>query len=382
MNAIPPRLPTMHEEGAGAAEAACPVHHPLMIGSCLLDRDLRCISLSRTLAAMPGLPLAAHPGHSIAGALPALFADVEPALQDALAGVAMEAIEVRGELLSPAATGRSFVLSVQPMHGQEEEITGVLLSLLDVTDQQRTAAALGARTRDLEEVERIATLGSWNWQVGTQDFSWSDQLYRIFGRDSASFQPTLDNTFAGIHPEDRESTMQRLLAAVRDKANYAREFRVVRPDGSIRHCWAETRLDMDGAGNVVRVHGVCQDITARKLTEEALREKEEHYRHLVELGAQIPWTATPDGRITEVGSRLQRLTGLTLAETLGTAWTVALHPDDRARPMETWSHALQTGEPLDIEYRLRFADGVWRWLRVRAAPRLDDDGRILRWYGT
>ena len=143
--------------------------------------------------------------------------------------------------------------------------------------------------------------------MGTQEFTWSDQLYRIFGRDPASFQPSLDGTFAGVHPEDREPTRQRLLAAVRDKANYAREFRVVRPDGSIRHCWAEVRLDTDSAGNIVQVHGVCQDITARKLTEEALREKEEHYRHLVELGAQIPWTADPDGTILEVGARLQAL---------------------------------------------------------------------------
>jgi PAS domain S-box-containing protein len=142
----------------------------------------------------------------------------------------------------------------------------------------------------------------------------------------------------------------------------------VRPDGAIRHCWAEVRLDADDAGTVVRAHGVCQDITARKLTEEALRENEEYHLHLVELGAQIPWTATPDGRITEVGSRLQRLTGLTQAETLGTAWAMAVHPDDRARTVEIWSHALRTGEPLETEYRFRFADGAWRWLRVRAAP--------------
>src|SRR5690242_13774203 len=94
VNAIPPGLSASCEEGAGAP---APVDHPL-IGSCLLDRDLRFLSLSRNLAGMPGLSLTAHLGRSVADALPALFADVEPALQGALAGVAMEGIEICGEL--------------------------------------------------------------------------------------------------------------------------------------------------------------------------------------------------------------------------------------------------------------------------------------------
>ncbi|WP_158258186.1 PAS domain S-box protein [Rhodopila globiformis] len=378
MNAIPPGLPASCEERAGAPGA---LQHP-PIGACLLDRDLRCLSLSGNLAAMPGLPLAAQLGGSVAEALPALFPGVEQALRNALAGETVDGIEIRGEALSPAATGRVFVMSLQPMQGRDEDSAGVLLSFLDVTAQRQTEAALEARTRDLEEVERIATLGSWTWLVGTQEFTWSDQLYRIFGRDPASFQPTLDGTLASMHPDDRKPTMERLQAAVRDKVNHGREFRVVWPDGTIRHCWAEVRLDTDSAGTVVQVHGVCQDITARKLTEEALREKEEHYRHLVELGAQIPWTAAPDGTVLEVGRRLQALSGVTPDETIGTAWARLVHPDDHTRTMEAWSRSLRSGAPLDIEYRVCLPNGAVEWLRIRAAPRFDDDGRILRWYGT
>src|SRR5689334_301041 len=111
VNAIPPGLPAAYAADAGAPSA---VHHPL-IGSCLLDRDLHLLSLSQNLAAMPGSPLTAHLGHSVADALPALFAAVGQVLQGALAGVAAEGIEIRGDLLSPVATGRSFVMSVQPM---------------------------------------------------------------------------------------------------------------------------------------------------------------------------------------------------------------------------------------------------------------------------
>src|SRR5690242_3378513 len=194
MNVVFPKPPVLPEKDTGAAGATTFVHHPL-VGSCLLGRDLRCVSLDQDLAALTGLPLEAHLGHSIADALPGLFADMRQPLQRALNGMATDRIEIRGEAISRTAGDRSLVVSLRPMWGLDDSITGVLVSLLDITDHQQAAAALAARTRDLEEVERIATLGSWTWRVGTQEFHWSDQLYRIFGRDPASFKATLDATF-------------------------------------------------------------------------------------------------------------------------------------------------------------------------------------------
>src|SRR3954452_14712104 len=133
MNAVPSRLPVPRENDT---DVAPPIHHP-PIGSCLLDRDLRCTSLSRNLAAMPGLPFVAHPSHNVIDALPAPFAEVRQALLDVLNGVAADGIGIRGEVLSPVAAGRSFVISVQPMQGLGNEIAGVLLSFLDVTEQQQ-----------------------------------------------------------------------------------------------------------------------------------------------------------------------------------------------------------------------------------------------------
>jgi PAS domain-containing protein len=113
-------------------------------------------------------------------------------LQRALEGVTTDGIEIRGEAISPTTTDRSLIVSLRPMWASNDSIIGVLISLQDVTDRPRAATALETRTRDLEEVERIAALGSWTWRVGTQECRWSDQLYRIFGRNPASFQPTLD----------------------------------------------------------------------------------------------------------------------------------------------------------------------------------------------
>jgi PAS domain-containing protein len=67
---------------------------------------------------------------------------------------------------------------------------------------------------------------------------------------------------------------------------------------------------------------------------------------------------------------------------MGSGWVRALHPDDIQSTLEAWKEALYTGNPYDVQYRVRRVDGVWRWMRARAAPRRDEDCKIIRWYGT
>ncbi|WP_160310382.1 bifunctional diguanylate cyclase/phosphodiesterase [Microvirga vignae] len=120
----------------------------------------------------------------------------------------------------------------------------------------------------------------------------------------------------------------------------------------------------------------------RQRSDAALRESEEHYRHSVELNPQVPWTADPMGNILDVSSRWFEHTGIPTEEALGSGWMKALHPDDVAPTQQRWLHSVSSGESFDAEYRVRLADGSYRWCRARAAPRRDEDGLIIRWYGT
>lgn len=138
----------------------------------------------------------------------------------------------------------------------------------------------------------------------------------------------------------------------------------------------------DESNEVVGVSAAVLDITSRKLIEKALRESEEHYRDSVELNPQIPWTSDPQGRILTAGPRWEAATGWTREEALDQGWVKALHPADVIRTLRRWAECLRTGEPIDIEFRIGRGDGVWRWMRSRAAPRRDATGKIVRWYGT
>jgi len=137
----------------------------------------------------------------------------------------------------------------------------------------------------------------------------------------------------------------------------------------------------DASGNIVGLSAGLLDITERKRAEIALQEREENYRHVVELNPHIPWSCTPDGSLVELGSRWTDLTGLPSGLIQGDSWLKAIHPVDRPPTVAAWSTSIRTGAAFDVEYRVCSTGGEWIWLRVRAAPRRRADGSILRWYG-
>lgn len=114
----------------------------------------------------------------------------------------------------------------------------------------------------------------------------------------------------------------------------------------------------------------------------SLEESLASYRYTIELGALIPWTASADGQLTDMGDAWLDLTGATLDETLAVGWLRAVHPDDVAAVFATWGDAVEHAAPHDHEYRVQIRDGSYRWMRSRAAPRRAADGSVVRWYGT
>jgi len=265
---------------------------------------------------------------------------------------------------------------------QRRALTALAGQVMAQLDLRRALARDLAHRQILEQAQRAAGLGVWQWEIGTQALKWSDELCRIAGRDPMTFDVTCDGAVACLHPDDVSATLNWLQAAAQGDSCPDHHCRIVRPSGEVRHCWIN-RSQMPGQHDTATViGGLCQDITDRQRAEQALRESEEHYRYSVELNPQIPWTAGPDGQVEEVSHRWQALTGILADDAYGEGWVQALHPDDVQASLAEWKKALQTGRPVDAEYRLRMRDGGYRWFRARAAARRDDSGRIVRWYGT
>jgi PAS domain S-box-containing protein len=120
----------------------------------------------------------------------------------------------------------------------------------------------------------------------------------------------------------------------------------------------------------------------RGRAEAALRESEARLRTLTAALPHIVWEAGPDGLPEYYNRRWYEYTGLTVEDSLGHGWTTPLHPEDRAPTLRRWQESVATGTPYQIDYRLRGADGVYRWFYGLALPHRDAVGRIVKWFGT
>ena len=139
---------------------------------------------------------------------------------------------------------------------------------------------------------------------------------------------------------------------------------------------------LDEAGEVIGISVAVTDITERKQTEKSLLESEAHLRNLVELNPEVPWVMDAEGNNLDVSSRWTKITGLSKEQTRNLGWLEAVHPDDVEPTMKALQEGLHSGQPIDVEYRVRSVDRGWRWMRSRGSPRVGPAGQIVRWYGT
>ena len=138
----------------------------------------------------------------------------------------------------------------------------------------------------------------------------------------------------------------------------------------------------DEAGEVVGVVVAVMDLTELKLAEQQRRESERHFRYMMELMPQIPWVIDPEGRALDVSQRWLEITGMTDDQWRGFGWLDALHPDDRQPTIDVVNQCFKSGQPIDVEYRLRRPGSDWTWMRARGSARVGSDGKIVCWYGT
>jgi len=184
-----------------------------------------------------------------------------------------------------------------------------------------------------------------------------------------------------IHPDDR-SRVQLAIAQCPTSGSQDEEYRIIRPDGSIRWVRDRSFVAHNSDGEPYRLAGVAEDITDRKQTEVALQKSEQRYRDLAEAMPQVVWLMDKTGAMQYFNRQWYDYTGLSEAESLGFGGITSIHPDDRSRTMQVWTRAIATGESDTVEYRLRRFDGSYRWFISRGIPLRDSAGEITSWIGT
>lgn len=244
------------------------------------------------------------------------------------------------------------------------------------TEELRAAATLMA------DAQRIANFGSWEWRLAENKVIWSDQLYRIFGVEPESFEATFDAYTERLHPEDREMVTATIERALADRVPYRFEHRAVRPDGSLRSLRCHGEPLLDAHGEVVRMVGVCQDVTELAASEHARAEADARFRSAFEnapIGvALVDFSEGPDGRLTEVNRALQELTGRADGDLVGSTLSDLCLPENSADDLPMRERLLAGEiERVSVEKRCLVDGERIVWLQLNLSVVRSPEGDVI-----
>lgn len=137
------------------------------------------------------------------------------------------------------------------------------------------------------EIQKLAKIGNWEWDVEQQLLLWSDEVYRIFGLDPESFKPSVESFESTIHPDDLNDFLKQRESMLNEKREACIDHRIVLPDGRIRYVQERTQLITNKQKEVCRIIGTVQDISKRKQAEEQLRKSEYLIKSIINASQDI-----------------------------------------------------------------------------------------------
>ncbi|MEB3338154.1 MAG: PAS domain S-box protein, partial [Leptolyngbyaceae bacterium] len=187
---------------------------------------------------------------------------------------------------------------------QENEVLVLVRDISKAKREEVVRKQIEANLREsrasLQVAQRVAHVGSWEYNPASYKITWSEELFRIFGLDPTQSEPSYEDYLQLIYPEDREKLHQAVEQALITGSSYEIEHRLIRPDGSIRYVLGRGETQIDAQGKVVKLFGTGLDITDRKQIEEALRESEARTRGILMAIPDIILIVNKEGIYLEV----------------------------------------------------------------------------------
>lgn len=261
----------------------------------------------------------------------------------------------------------------------------IVQSTADVTDLVTSNEELRLANLKLEDALSAGLIGSWSWDIKKDIVTADKGLAKLFGisPEKALKGLSIDVFVASIHESDREAVARQIQEAVVTGSAFESEYRTVDSEGKVRWVIARGHVERNGDGEAEQFPGVMIDISDRKEAEAALKHSEERLRFMADTMPQLVWITRPDGYHEYYNKHWYEYTGTKVGSTDGEGWNNLFHASDQARARKVWAHSLKTGEPYEIKYRLFHAkSNTYRWVIGRALPFKNENGEIVKWYGT
>ncbi len=277
--------------------------------------------------------------------------------------------------------------AIVPGHWFERHIyptdDGLAVFLRDITERKHTEDELRRSESNLVDAQQLSHTGSWTWNTLTGELRFSLELYRILGLDPETFQLTIENTLRLVHPHDLPAVQRILENAIRDRCDFKMRYRIVRPDGSIRHLYGLGRPVLNGPGDL-EFMGSIVDVTEQKQAEEHLRRSESYLAEGQRISHTGSWAWNASTGELFWSLEYFRICGVdpdTFTPTLESVRPL-VHPEDRDAMYQAFETALRDRTGFDHEFRFVRPDGTVRHVHGLGHPVVNEIGEVVEYVGT
>jgi PAS domain S-box-containing protein len=286
--------------------------------------------------------------------------------------------EIEARIRGHHGVYRWFLIRVEPFRDESGQIVRWYGTSADIDDLKRTTQDLRRGEAFLAEGQRLGKTGTFSWLIETNEITWTQELYAVFDLDP-SLPVTLELIGGRVHPEDRPMLEDMIARVRRGEDRFEYEHRIVMPDRSTKYVHLIGHATHNAGGRREYL-GAAQDVTQRRMAEEQLRERERNLSLIVDSIPGLVVRMSAAGEVEHANRQLLAYFGKKFEDIRNWITSGVVHPDDLPRAIEAAGDSFATGEPYEMEIRVRRFDGVYRWFQARGIPLRDAQGQILHWY--
>ena len=321
--------------------------------------------------------------------LETMFAMIHPDDRERIRGALLSAIEhctpFESEARYNLPDGRQRIIFIRgiTLPGESGKTARLLAVVQDVTEIRRAETQTRERESLLAQAEQLASLGSWEFDIAQQSFTWSAQMYRMLGLPPNDQPLPLARACAFFHPDDRARVTQEVAALIKHARPLENEVRFVLRDAQVRVFHSRAVPITNDSGDVVRIAGMSQDITAQKSAQDRLRKSESLLAQAEEIAKLGSWEMDTVNSTMTCSTEFFRMLGLeplTGPIPVEDVWSL-MRFEDAAAAKQGLQTAVATHTPLEHFSRYILPDGRTRVLHTRAIPLADASGQVTRFVG-
>jgi PAS domain S-box-containing protein len=263
-------------------------------------------------------------------------------------------------LASYGAVFAGYLADLSNLHREADHVANALRDaneqlMSEIRQRRVTEAALREHEHQLREAQSLARIGSWEWDIASDEVRWSDELFAIYGYAPGELTVDLATFLRHVHPDDRDTVRAAVERVVESKQPAQFHHRIVRRDAELRVLHARANVEADASGRAYRLWGTGQDVTDRWAAAEKLRESEARFRAVAETARDAIVSTDAVGHITYWNSAAEVMFGYTSDEAIGMPTVALLAASDMPAPFPEAGEVLcrrKTGDVFPVDYSL------------------------------